>query len=656
MKYNRGTKKKEDSSMSKKLSVGDFLYDTDDNKYAVIFSSEDDVVLCLCNGSRSQLTLETFSAESVFSRMEKGEFRTISSQMPSIDESSMTEKQMSAYRRNLDIVSRIEDEYGPSFLGLQGKGRKPLIRELCEEYGLSGTGIWNIIKAYLQSGCSKESLVSRRGGSLPDRRYKNVPGRPAEFDDGTAKLLTAEDKENFAEALELYRCGGNGVRTKMDAYIAMLRSHYTDVSIGEDGSRKYTLLPEGQFPNIRQFYHYVSCNLPKEDAKRTRKHARKRRNAEAERKISYPGELCRLDVIPAVLRLSNGSREESDRSGHICLIIDDLTGMILSGSVSFDGSYNAAISNAFLCLRRSTHDSLLEKAGIAADCDKCWPGDILPGTLQFRRGTGLLSDEVRRKCGEAGILAKIVPSSGWTISNLLKEEFMGFIADEGLRRGTNLTICHSIEEATAVMLSCIIHHNTHVQEGGILSPADLWDGFSKTSPPHHFQKGIGEHAWTVMKPAKARMTRIGIMFRGLCYCCFGDPDFNIFVIGHNSPVDISVRYDEASMEHIFYVNGNDRLCVAELVSKEDRLAFSGMSYREFASLDEDEREKRRKIPNRSALVSSYVDIPAIEDEKRKELESIPDESNQDSNLDRPIREEDPDLFLEAFLRKYGYKK
>ena len=69
VKYNRGTKKKEDSSMSKKLSVGDFLYDNDDNKYAVIFSSEDDVVLCLCNGSRSQLTLEKLSAESVFSRM-----------------------------------------------------------------------------------------------------------------------------------------------------------------------------------------------------------------------------------------------------------------------------------------------------------------------------------------------------------------------------------------------------------------------------------------------------------------------------------------------------------------------------------------------------------------------------------------------------------
>ena len=110
------------------------------------------------------------------------------------------------------------------------------------------------------------------------------------------------------------------------------------------------------------------------------------------------------------------------------------------------------------------------------------------------------------------------------------------------------------------------------------------------------------------------------------------------------------------MEHIFYVNGDNRLCVAELVSKEDRLAFSGMSYREFASLDEDGREKRRKSPNRSVLVSSYVDVPAIEDEKRKELESIPDGSNQDSDLDRPIREEDPDLFLEAFLRKYGYKK
>lgn len=57
----------------------------------------------------------------------------------------------------------------------------PLIRELCEEYGLSGTGIWNIIKAYLQSGCSKGSLVSRRGGSSPDRRYKNVPGRPGQL-------------------------------------------------------------------------------------------------------------------------------------------------------------------------------------------------------------------------------------------------------------------------------------------------------------------------------------------------------------------------------------------------------------------------------------------------------------------------------------------
>ena len=42
--------------------------------------------------------------------------------------------------------------------------------------------------------------------------------------------------------------------------------------------------------------------------------------------------------------------------------------------------------------------------------------------------------------------------------------------------------------------------------------------------------------------------------------------------------------------------------------------------------------------------------------KEASEQNITDAAYDDEDLDRPIREEDPDAFREAFLKKYGYKK
>ena len=725
-----------------KLKPGDLLNDiTSGITYAVVYVSTDYITICQQNNTASKIILFQQSVESVDEFIKNGYFTHESKEHSVVDVNALSDSNLKRYHRNLEIIKAFEKEYGPDYIGYVHKGEKPLLKELMNTYSLSRPGLLKIIGKYLRSGCQLSSLVERR--SKPRNTNKGsgkIRGRKPESGPREAKKLDDNDYKNMQESLEFIRENKSHVATKKDAYIRMLNMHYTNNVINDDGSVSRQLLPIGQYPSIRQYYSFLNKNLSKHEFEMIRTSAREYRNDKralhgTERgELTYPGELCDIDATPVDIYLvSKSDPTQLVNRGHMYFIIDVLTGMILAGNVSFEDNSNAAVTNVLINLKREGRDRLLRETGVTLDSDDYWPTDIKPGTLRCDRGSEFVSSEFRRKCKELGITIQLVPAATGSMKGTVEKEFNQFnLANSDFFEHKGLilkrydsdhkkTACMDISDMRTIMVSYILYHNSRVIESRMRSPemidnnvssspVELWKFYSRLNAPHIITMDINQYTWALMKPARASKTRQGIKFKGLFYICNQDVNLGQFMMQYGPAVSMDIRYDESSMEHIFYVS-DGRLYTARLnPAYTEQLGYASMSYDRFMSyrskeraqlknsrhanlkrhIEQNERleaiasgkeaspqpektsrikentRREKEADNREHSISSLIekepikpdaDISTISEAKKEASEqNITDAAYDDEDLDRPIREEDPDAFREAFLKKYGYKK
>lgn len=600
--------------MIQKLKIGYILNDRKNhNKYSIIYVSEEFVVICADTHSKRKLLLIQQPSSEIYKLIEDGIIIVENTEAPIVDEKSLTENGKKQYQRNLKIIKEIEREYGPTYLGLMGKKKKPVIDKLCEEYNFSRQSIWRIIIRYLQSGCQLSSLVETRGRTKGGHNKANslLPGRAPEYGKRTACVLTEKDYQNMDDAIDLLLHSNTHAFTKKSVYIEMLSRHYTVIKTYPDGSIRKELLPEGEYPNLRQFYTYVNKKITPADYQIAKTSKREYRNNHrpiigTERAgLSYPGELCDIDATPTDIYLV--SKDEPDKlvnRGHMYLIIDVLTGIIISGSVSFEDNSNAAVTSAMINMKREGRDKLLKQCRYTLSNDDIWPTDILPGTLRADRGSEFKADEFKRKCNELGINGQLVTAATGSLKGSVEKEFHQFnlaMADKFEHKGLILkrydsdhkkTACLNIDDMRKIMISYIIYHNSKVIENRPLSkemidrginssPVELWKYYSEKNPPHLISMSVNQYIWVLMTPAKASMVRQGIRFSGLYYFCAQDNYLVKFMRNDQKTQKMEIRYDAACMGHIYYVRDGVMFEASLNPLYPEQMSFADMSYKMF---------------------------------------------------------------------------
>ena len=720
-----------------KIKTGDYIFSNENNtSYAIVYVSSKYIVLCQQTASKNKLLLFQQPTELICKYIDDGLFILHPCKDEVVDENNMSEASLISYKRNIEIVSAIEKEYGPDYLRYAHKGKKPILHNLMEKYNLSRPALLKIINKYLQSGCQLSSLTEKRGAPKDQRqRGGRMRGRKPMSGPQEAKLLTDIDYLNMEESVDFLKNHKSHVMTRKDAYVKMLEMHYTTTTVSEDGTVSRKLLPIGNYPSISQYYSFLRKNItPEEDMVIKTSYREYRNNHRAltanERvNLTYPGELCDIDATPVDIYLvSKSDPTKLVNRGHMYFIIDVLTGMIISGSVSFEDNSNAAVSNVLANLKKEGRDRLLEEAGIILKDESYWPSDIRPGTLRCDRGSEFVSQEFRRKCGELGITIQLVPAATGSMKGTVEKEFHQFNlanSDYFEHKGLILkrydsdhkeTACLNISDLRKIMVSYILYHNSRAVESRqrspemidsnvSTSPVELWKFHSRMNAPHKFTMNINQFIWALMKPAKASMTREGIRFKGLYYICRQDMVLCHFMMCDDAAEKMEIRYDEASMRHIYYIRDNF-IYEAELnIARTDQAGYANMSYSMFNEYRKKEnaqkkQDRQRNIQRRiehnerlSTILSQKENSPKPESTDKirenskieKETDNLehqlsflvekkPDNTSkaqvQDNTEEKPQQDSEPEVderdkpivaeteeeWREIFLKRYGYKK
>ena len=723
--------------LSSRLTAGKILIDNKSkNEYAIIYVSVKDVTLCARLKTKTRLLLSQLSTSVLLDGLASGRYSIMENDVPVVDESSMSQTGLANYRQKLSIIGKISDSYGPDFIGLIGKKEKPLFDEICVQYSITRATLLRTLTIWLQSGCQNASLVESRG--LKKGGY-SVVGKKLRGKKPTgvqeAKVLEPIDFLNMDEAIETYRQRKSHVITKKDVYIDMLTNHYTKVVVDNDGMVKKELFPIGKYPSIKQFYRYFNKKVSKKEFETIKTSNREYRNdhraltANERVNLTYPGELCDIDATPVDIYLvSKSDPTKLVNRGHMYFIIDVLTGMIVSGSVSFEDNSNAAVSNVLVNLKKEGRDRLLDEAGVALADEAYWPSDIRPGTLRCDRGSEFVSQEFRRKCGELGITIQLVPAATGSMKGTVEKEFRHFnLANSDYFEHKGLitkrydsdhkkTACLNISDLRKIMVSYILYHNSRavesrqrspemIENNVSTSPVELWEYYSRMNGPHRFTMNINQFISSLMKPATASMTRAGIRFKGLYYLCENDIALNQFMMEDSKAKKINVRYDEASMRHIYYIRDNVIYEAVLNLSRPEQADYANMSYNAFSEYKKMEREQKKQDRQRniqrriehnerlSMILSQKENSPKPEstdkirenskieketDNLEHQLsflakkkpdnttnaqvqENVEEKLQQDSEpevdeRDKPIVAETEEEWREIFLKRYGYKK
>ena len=529
------------------------------NEYAIIHVSVNQCALCLRNSSKYKINIFIYSTDLLLSELSDGKFEITGKINKAVDVEKLTPKEQATYKRNKYIVEKICDAFGPTFVDLMGRKPKPVINQLITETGLKRQSIKNLIKKYLENGCSSEALLDKRGGSKANRVFKSKTGRPVTSSIDSGKNLTPDDYKNFEEALNKLRNCRNHTVTKVSVYNEMIQKHYSKTIENSDNSVSLVPFEIGKYPNVYQFYNYIRKHMSNAEFQRIKTTAREYDNNHraligSERaELTIPGEICDVDATPTDYYLvSKYNPDKVIGRAIMYLIVDVLTGMILSGSLSFEDNSTAAITYSVRCLRREDRDRLLEETGYRITDESIWPTNILPHVLRSDRGVEF-TKKFAKMCMTLGIRTEKVPAAEGSKKGTIEQLFREFnVANQSVFENKGMILkrhdsshkikaCMTLDDMKKVMISFIIFHNEHVIKGrdksperiikGVKnSPQELWKFYSSKNSPRLMHMPYEEFLWDLMPEATASLTRKGILYKGLYYYAPNDKELNHFML------------------------------------------------------------------------------------------------------------------------------
>lgn len=593
------------------VKVNDIVCTADGREFRVLYVNREYAVLFEMNTTK--FIARTFSTDDIISFLHDKSWHIRGDEDSIIvDEAKLDPAIAKRYSMYKKLMHEVDQIYGPTYIGLSGRGTKPEMAALLEKYGLKKSAFWKQVVIYLQSGCKESSLLDKR--TLKSFRsdnhvsYSKRTGRPKEYGQKSNVIIDSQVEKYFAEALKDYASGR--AKTYKGCYEDMLRKHYT-VTTYDNGVVTNTMKDESELPTMWQFYYYAKTNMTPEqrDAIRTSKEEVRNNKrlllSDTMKGVHGPGDMAEIDALEADISLvSEADREHTIGRGILYLMIDVWTRVILAMSVSFENNSTLAFTNLFLNLS-DDKAKYAAKFGITSFSPNLWPSNIIPRRIRVDRGADFRSDKVEAILNQIGIERLLEPAATGSLKGIVEQEFHqiqfnqnSFVENNGLIEKRHDSQHHkeaklTIREYTQMCVNYVLNHNQkylqyykmnkRMRDDGVRPiPAELWKYGCRIYGMPRPIADKNTFFWALLTPANARINREGIKWKDLYYMNYTDKKLTHRMYQLQSKYEgFEARYDPRDIGQLYYIS-DGKLETAPLnPAKFGNQGFEGMTYKDY---------------------------------------------------------------------------
>lgn len=660
-------------------------------------------ILSISNGVASVIEMETskiniryFSTREMIENIQSSGW-SISKHLPTtvVDEERLSPSVKEKYLLYKDTMFKVENIYGPAFIGISGKNPKPELDKIIEDSGLSRVTFWRVLRKYLQSGCNNSSLLPSRSltskSSKKNYNYKVRTGRASDGESQSTVILDEEVLGFFEEGLQEYKRGRFKSYKKTFEEVVLGR-HYSIIE-ESDGKVVKRLLPPKERPTFRQFYYYCEKHISQEEKDKIKTSDKEQRNnlrlllSDSLKDVYGPGDTAEIDAWEADVSLV----KERNKNEQLCVsrpilyfMIDVWTRIILAVGISFDNNSMLGITNLLLNLA-DNKEKYCEKYGFPNVSSVVWPSNILPRKIRVDRGAEFRSDKLEKILNDLGIIRSLNPGATGSFKGIVEQSFHQFMNDKidslegkGLittRYDSNhhREACLTIDEFTQLVINFVIHHNQKhidyykltrkmIDDGVEPVPYKLWLYGCKMMGAPRPIKNIHEYWWSLLSEAKGcRINREGITWKGLFYLNSNDQELlNEMYHQQNRKKPFAARYDPRDIGTLYYLKNGELLKAPLNPDKTANKGFENLTYKELedylqykkllskeGKLANEDLSYSQRIIDSAILVNVQSDKYAVTDDIRVNREKAKQEASHSNTISKRLEDKNLQASVES---------
>ena len=631
-----------------------------DAAFRVIYVTPDNIVLIRLNTGKIDIHLETTAG--IHAAMVNGMVIQETPKNIVLNLNVVPEKYLEAFDIRKEIVRRISEKYGPTFLELSFKSPKPLLNELAERFSYSRKTINNIIRDYLQSGMTEASLMDARW--LQTGKTRTSSYELAKQENGLAKLPGKKGEwfGFFEEALYYKNAGGKDVSYR-SAYDGMIATHFSYYETDESGEIQVYEKPKNEIPSYDQFVRYCHKMMPKEAEDKYFLGEMEQRNnnrlllGSSSKGVEGCYDCCEMDAWESDFSLV--SEDDPDKvvgRAVIYMIKDVATRTIVAASVGFDNNSTKGCLNCLANLNVPKKE-LLTEYGVSFKDERIWLTGYQPRSMRVDNGSEFISEKLFDIMPRLGISQGICPPGMGSMKAVIERSFEDIHQQlkPFLSRYGHITKDHNskhheqallnIRQFTKLIYTYIVAYNQKLNNG-ISYTKDMAEKhvpqvpylamqyYMNLSPARLLPQG-DEFLKAFLFDSKASLSKAGI-------CMY---KYNLYYVNKNDQsllskayetgrkrISFPILYDPRNVDLIYYIS-NGHLERAELNEDIGKQAdYKGMTFDQYEKLISAKKEANDAAypESRSAQLTSMVGYAKVVNEGK--------ENNTTYNVPKEIRE------------------
>lgn len=511
-----------------------------------------------------------------------------------------------------DIISREPDIYDIH-------RRADILRQQEEQTGVRMNNLYKLLGTYWRGGMNRNAMLpdlSKRGRRPEDFVPSVKLGRPGKKGEN-GKILSAEDRERFARAIQLYYYKDTKP-TLHEAYDDMIAHMYVVPRFSGDTDPEQ--LPPDEKPSFAQFYYWYRKN---KDAVAERREREKERydlkyrgiTGSSETFVPGPGMAAQIDATIADFYLVREDHRDELVGRPVMFFVKDVRTRIVMGMhITLE---NASWNSALMALKNTAEDkqAYCRRYGVEISPDE-WPCRHVP--LSITADNGEMGDkgveEVIARLGITientppyrGDLKAIIENTFQSIQGKLRYIVPGHVEKDDGQRGSidrKKSACMDINAFTAVIIRCILYYNNYhymesyqktpeLRRSGIRPiPVELWNYGIRHQTGALRVLSQEEIIRALLPRDRASVTEKGILFHDLYYTC-SDAEDGLWY--DQARIDgrrkLPVIYDPTCVDNIYFIAPDGRLITCCLLAKS--AVYSGSTEEDMAQYRNEDREER----------------------------------------------------------------
>ena len=620
-------------------------------------------VFYLLNGICRMINLDSFGfmfkdmkVEELLTARTNGEIEVYNDyEMYVVDKNKLTDEAREKYNNRLQFADEVRKLYGPLYTVLKSKKPKPEFKELLKKYGISKANGEKIIAKWLQSGLQDSGLL--------DGKYKRGRvGRPYNYTVKTGKkpkhpkgvILNDYWREIFDYAMKYYK--KSRITTLHDCFVDLVESFcYVEVN-GE-----LVKLPPDQMPTEKQFINYVNSKIAYQERQEIKTSVTEYRNnqrllfGDARHNSQGPGDITESDALEMDLTLVS-SLDPTRVVGRadVYFIVDVFSGCITGFSVGFENNSVMALTNLFIDFF-TPPEKIAERFGVTIN-PELYPSCFIPNRIRCDRGSDFKSDQFEEVCRQLNINRELCPGAMGSMKGMVEQSFRSFhnsfkskFEHKGYiqkRYDSNhmKEAMYTVREVNELVLLFVGYHNSRyikdfkltkdmIEKGVTKTPISIWKyGIEKYGAPYPVEENrLPQIMMTLLPNDTATISREGLIYRGLYYIPFGDPDLeskmkiakiNARMRDKNGKLfnDFDIKYDPRSVNTLYYIK--DGKVMQAILNPQKSGTFKDLTWAEY----NDYRERESEMDANGEEANLELDV-----QKNKGLRAIVDSVQKVTN-------------------------